>query len=131
MDQIPLGGKSMSDRKVTCLITGQSVLMGKDYFSKKAEEYGGDENLRKFYISKKAKSLIRRGYSVNEIRKILNITDALLDQESEEVRGVVQYHSTEKQTISSKRLESAQNFMMQSSDEDVAIFINNIKSLNL
>jgi hypothetical protein len=131
MDQIPLGGKSMSDRKVTCLITGQSVLMGKDYFSKKAEEYGGDENLRKFYISKKAKSLIRRGYSVNEIRKILNITDTLLDQESDEVRGVIQYHSTEKQTISSKRLESAQNFMMQSSDEDVAIFINNIKSLNL
>jgi len=121
----------MSERKVTCLITGQSVLMGKDYFTKKSEEYGCEDNLRKFYISKKAKSLIQRGYSVNEIRKILNITDELLDQDSEEVRGVVQYHSSEKQTISSKRLESAQNFMMQTSDEDVAIFINNIKSLNL
>jgi hypothetical protein len=131
MDQIPLGGKQMSDRKVTCLITGQSVLMGKDYFSKKAEEYGGEDNLRKYYISKKAKSLVRRGYGVNEIRKILNITETLLDEDNEDVRGVVQYHSSEKQTISSKRLESAQNFMMQTSDEDVAIFINNIKSLNL
>ena len=65
----------MSDRKVVCLITGQSVMMGKDYFAKKAEEYGGEENLKKYYISKKAKSLVRRGYSVNEIRKILNITE--------------------------------------------------------
>ena len=62
----------MSDRKVTCLITGQSVMMGKDYFTKKAQEYGGEDNLKKYYISKKAKSLVRRGYGVNEIRKILS-----------------------------------------------------------
>ena len=99
----------MSDRKVTCLITGQSVLMGKDYFAKKSEEYGCEDNLRKFYISKKAKSLIRRGYGVNEIRKILNITDTLLDEDNEDVRGVKQYHSYEKQTKTTKQHESNKN----------------------
>jgi hypothetical protein len=122
----------MSDRKVTCLITGQSVMMGKDYFTKKAEEYGGEDNLRKYYISKKAKSLVRRGYSVTEIRKILNITEpGLPSEDTDSIRDLVSYHSSEKQTISAKRLESAKNFMMQSSDEDVKAFINNIKNFKL
>jgi len=122
----------MSDRKVVCLITGQSVMMGKDYFAKKAEEYGSEENLKKFYISKKAKSLIRRGYSVNEIRKILNITEpGLPSEDTDSIRELVAYHGNEKQTISAKRLESAKNFMMSSSDEDVRLFINNIKNFKI
>lgn len=122
----------MSDRKVTCLITGQSVMMGKDYFAKKAEEYGSEDNLRKYYISKKAKSLVRRGYSVNEIRKILNVTEpGLPGEDTESVKGIITFHSNEKQSISAKRLESAKNFMMTTSDEDVKAFINNIKKLKL
>ena len=122
----------MSDRKVICLITGQTVLMGKDYFAKKAEEYGGEDSLKKHYISKKAKSLVRRGYSVSEIRKILNITEpGLPGEDTESIRDIISYHKSEKQSVSAKRLESAQNFMMQSSDEDVKAFINNIKQLNL
>jgi len=122
----------MSDRKVVCLITGQSVMMGKDYFAKKAEEYGSEENLKKFYISKKAKSLVRRGYSVTEIRKILNITETGLPSEDTiSIRELIAYHDNEKQTISAKRLESAKNFMMSSSDEDVKLFINNIKNFKI
>jgi len=122
----------MSDRKVTCLITGQSVMMGKDYFAKKAAEYGGEDNLRKYYISKKAKSLVRRGYGINEIRRILNITEpGLPGEDTDVIRDLVSYHSTEKQSISAKRLESAKNFMMSSSDEDVKQFINNIKNFKL
>jgi hypothetical protein len=118
----------MSDRKVICLITGQSVMMGKDYFAKKAEEYGGEDNLKKFYISKKAKSLVKRGYSVNEIRKILSVTEpGLPGEDTESIKDIVAYHSNEKQTTAAKRLESKQNFMMQSSDEDIKLFINNIK----
>lgn len=122
----------MSDRKVTCLITGQTVMMGKDYFAKKAEEYGSEDKLRKYYISKKAKSLVRRGYSVNEIRKILNITEpGLPEQDAEDVKNIMDFHNNEKQSISAKRLESAKNFMMTTSDEDVKDFINNIKKLKL
>jgi hypothetical protein len=122
----------MSDRKVVCLITGQSVMMGKDYFAKKSEEYGSEDNLRKYYISKKAKSLVKRGYTVNEIRKILNVTEpGLLEGDADEVKGVILFHNNDKQSISAKRLESAKNFMMTSSDEDVKAFINNINKLKL
>ena len=37
------------DSKVKCVITGQSMTMGKDYFEKKCVEYGGVENLKQFY----------------------------------------------------------------------------------
>jgi hypothetical protein len=123
---------STADRKVMCLITGQTVIMGKDYFTKKAQEYGSEDNLKKYYVSKKARSLIRRGYTVNEIRKILNIVEPNLPNENEQsVKDIVSYHSTDKQTISTKRLQSAQNFIMSTSDEDVKEFINNIRNLNL
>lgn len=123
---------STADRKVMCLITGQTVIMGKDYFTKKAQEYGSEDNLKKYYVSKKARSLIRRGYTVNEIRKILNIVEPNLPNENEQsVKDIISYHSTDKQSISTKRLQSAQNFIMSTSDEDVKEFINNIRNLNL
>lgn len=123
---------STVERKVVCLITGQTVIMGKDYFAKKAQEYGSEDNLKKYYVSKKARSLIRRGYTVNEIRKILNIVEPNLPSENEQsVKDLLTYHSTDKQTISTKRLQSAQNFIMSTSDEDVKEFINNIRNLNL
>jgi hypothetical protein len=129
-----MGGSAMSttDRKVMCLITGQTVIMGKDYFLKKVQEYGSEDNLKKYYISKKARSLIRRGYTVNEMRKILNIVEPNLPGENEQsIKDIISYHSTDKQTISTKRLQSAQNFIMSTSDEDVKEFINNIINLNL
>ncbi len=123
---------STVDRKVTCLITGQTVIMGKDYFAKKAQEYGSEDNLKKYYVSKKARSLIRRSYTVNEIRKILNIVEPDLPSANDQsVKDLVSYHATDKQNISTKRLQSAQNFIMSTSDEDVKEFINNIRNLNL
>lgn len=129
-----MGGARVSttDRKVMCLVTGQTVIMGKDYFTKKAQEYGSEDNLKKYYISKKARSLIRRGYTVNEIRKILSIVEPDLPSETEQsIKDIISFHSTDKQTISTKRLQSAQNFIMSTSDEDVKEFINNIRNLNL
>ena len=106
--------------------------MGKDYFAKKAQEYGSEENLKNYYISKKARSLIRRGYTVNEIRKILNIVEPDLPSENDQcIKDLISYHSVDKQTISTKRLQSSQNFIMSTSDEDVKEFINNIRNLNL
>lgn len=123
---------STVDRKVMCLITGQTVIMGKDYFTKKAQEYGSEDNLKKYYVSKKARSLIRRSYTVNEIRKILNIVEPDLPSANDQsVKDLVSYHATDKQNISTKRLQSAQNFIMSTSDEDVKEFINNIRNLNL
>lgn len=116
------------DREVKCVITGQSMVMGKDYYEKKSAEYGGAEKLKQFYISRKAKQLLLRSYSVTEIRKILDINEAnLLPETSLEVKVVIEFH---RPTDVNRRLDSNLNFSMQTSDEDVALFINNIINEN-
>lgn len=116
-------------RQVTCPLTGQSFTLNKDYFTKKVEEYGSESNLMKYYVSSKAKKLINRGYSVDEIRKILNVTEPNLPEASSlSLREVITFHDGGKSASINRRLESTLNFAMQTSDEDVVKFINNIIS---
>jgi len=65
----------MSERKITCLITGKSYTFGQDYFDKKVKEYVDKDNLKKYFITKKAKNYLNKGYSIQEIRNILNVDD--------------------------------------------------------
>lgn len=116
-----------STKQVRCALTGQTTTLSKDYLFKKIEEYGSEENLLKFFVTKKAKQLITRGYSVDEIRKILNVTEPnLLEPSSMLMREIVTFHDGGKSSNINRRLDSGMNFMMQSSDTDVVEFINNV-----
>jgi hypothetical protein len=116
-----------NSKQIKCPITGQITGLGKDYYQKKVEDYGSEENFSKYYVCNKAKKLITRGYNVDEIRKILNVTEQnLLDSKSLEMREIVTFHDKGKSENLNRRLESSLNFNMQSSDPDVAEFINNI-----
>lgn len=116
------------DRSVCCIISGNKYIFAKDYFQKRVEEYGDAEALKKYYVTRKVKSLISRGYSVVEIRNILalNIPD-LVDAESQEVKDVMEYHVLRRDTIKTNSF----NFATHKSDPDVASFINNIKTFSL
>ena len=65
----------MSDRKVRCIVTGSSYTFGKDYYEKKVKEYQDIETLKKYFITRKAKNYLYKGYSIQEIRNILNVTE--------------------------------------------------------
>ena len=49
------------DRTLICLVSGNKYTFSKDYFDKKIKEYGGVEDLKKYFVTKKVKSLIERG----------------------------------------------------------------------
>ena len=115
-------------RSVTCIISGKSFKFATDYFAKRVEEYIDIESLQKYFVTKKVKSLIIRGYSAQEISNILNIDDNdLVDIDSQEVKDIIVYHSIRNETISKK---NSSNFATHKSDPDVSAFINNIKDLN-
>ena len=63
----------MANRNLICMITGNKYTFAKDYYDKKIEEYKSEESLRKFFITKKAKTYLNKGYSVREIRNMLNV----------------------------------------------------------
>ena len=115
-------------RVVSCKISGKSFTFTNEYFNKRIEEYVDVESLEKYYVTRKVKSLIQRGYNAQEIRNILNITsEGLASVDSQEVIGIMNYHNVRNETISKK---NSSNFATNKSDHDVSVFINNIKDLN-
>ena len=113
-------------RVVNCLITGTSFTCTPAYFNKKIEDYGGIENLKSFFVTKKVKALIERGYSVQEIRNILDVdTSELQDANSQQIKDIMTYYKSKSKSIS-KRLTP--NLSMHKSDLEVVKFINNIRN---
>jgi len=116
------------DRTLICIISGNKYTFTKDYFNKKVEEYGNVEDLKKYFVIKKVKSLIERGYSVQEIRNILNVTDENLpSSDSQDIIDIINYYNVRKDVTK----KAALNFATHKSDPDVAVLINNIRDLKL
>jgi len=117
------------DRSLVCKLTGKKYVFALEYYEKRVEEYGDINNLRKYFVTKKAKSLIERGYSAQEVRNLLAVTaKGLQPDDSQEIKDVIAYHRL-KVDASSKRTSS--NFATHKSDPDVSVFINNIKKQSL
>ena len=115
------------NRSLSCPITGKKYMFAQEYFGKKVEEYGDVETLKKYFITKKAKSLIIRGYNAQEIRNILHVDDnELLPPDDPLIESIMSYH---KMGNESKTKRTSMAIHDNKSDPDVAVFINNIKNL--
>lgn len=116
----------MSSRKIQCMVSGKSYTFSKDYFEKKVVEYGDEDSLRNYFITRKVKTYLNKGYSINDIRNIMGASDdsSLAGQDSEEVRAMIEFHAVRNKG-KSKRV-SNMNFATLKSDPDVAAFINTI-----
>ena len=79
-----------NNRKLTCLVTGRKLFATKEYFSRKVEKAGSVEKVHSTYICKEAKDLLRKGYSVDKIREMLNVQiDNLTDVSDELINEIV------------------------------------------
>ena len=117
----------MSSRKVTCLITGKNYTYGQDYFDKKVVDYIDEDNLKKYFITQKAKNYLNKGYSIQEIRNILNVNeDDLPGADSEAIAELIEFHKIQA-SHTAKKISNTLNFATHKSDPDVAKFINTIR----
>jgi len=113
----------MKTKKITCIIIGKSTLITKDYYDRKVEKCGGDENLfKKTYICKEAKDLLMQGLSVDQIRSKYNITGLPpVDM------GYIDSLMTNKYGIKKETTFSTiTSFTVFETDPDVKNFINNL-----
>lgn len=114
-------------KKIQCVVTGKSFGFTEEYYNKRVEEYLDESNLHKYFIVRKAKNYLERGYSVQEVRNILNVTDDTLpDPDSQLIKDLIQFHKI-KNNETSKRVANTLNFATHRSDNDVAEFIKNLK----
>ena len=130
MDCFPVGidyNNSMASRKITCSITGKSYTYGQDYYHKRTKDYIDEQNLKKYFITQKAKNYLNKGYSIQEIRNILNVDeDELPDADSQQVAELIEFHKIQASQTAKKILNTL-NFATHKSDPEVVYFINNIR----
>lgn len=117
----------MAARSLQCKITGNKYTFSKVYFSKKVEEFESEENLKRFFITKKAKTYLNKGYSVQEIRNILHVEGTgLPESDSQDIKDLIDFHKI-RNAGNRKKVSSTYNFATHKSDPLVSEFINNIK----
>ena len=117
----------MASRKITCSITGKSYTYGQDYYDKKTKDYIDEDNLKKYFITQKAKNYLNKGYSVQEIRNILNVEDTELPScDSEVIVELIEFHKIQA-SQTAKKISNTLNFATHKSDPEVTHFINNIR----
>lgn len=81
-------------KKLTCVVTGRSLVLSKDYYQSKLDKVGGDEQLlHGSYICKEAKDLLKRGYDVEKTRGLLGIDSSELPSVDNEIVEQIQNDS--------------------------------------
>lgn len=116
--------------KLVCNITGQTLVASKDYYAKKLEHANNDiAALDRTYICRKAKSLIKRGYSVEDIRKMLNINPKTVNDISpEHLTEILEADkSLDVQRILSN-FDTVSSLVANNTDPEVKRFIDMLKS---
>ena len=80
-----------------------------------------------YNISKKAKNYLNKGYSVQEIRNILNVNEEdLPTSDSQEIVELIEFHKIQA-SHTAKKISNTLNFATHKSDSEVAEFINTIR----
>ena len=118
--------------KVKCFITGEESVFSGDYLKSLEERYGSRENILKYYITFRAKSLLFKGYSIEEIRKILvSKKTEFEDPGSEHGLEVQKYWMDRKNSGKKVKFNESENVSFTKTDEDVKVFIDKWKSEKL
>jgi hypothetical protein len=81
-------------QKLQCVVTGKDSIFSGDYLLKKIKEHGSLEKLEKNYICKDVKSLIKRGYNIEQIRNALNVSENVDYPSDDVIKTIEEMHKT-------------------------------------
>jgi len=112
---------NMSKSKILkCIVTGVETMYAGDFLNKKIEEYGSEQLLEKYYVSKEVKSLLKKRYKIKDIFKILNTPTISLSDD------IITYLENMYRDIKVANIGETMNiseFTNNNSDKDVETFI--------
>ena len=118
----------VKSKTVTCVVTGKTTTYAGDFLKKKIEEYGDEKTFESLYVSKEVKALLKKGYKIKDIRKILGVPndedevpkDIAKRLENEFQKSQFSISDTESSTLS-----AVSTLTYDKSDPEVETFINN------
>ena len=112
-------------KKITCVVTGKPTVYSGDFLQKKISEYGSEDELLKYYICREVKSFLKKGYGIDDIRKVMNVDDDTPYPEQDIINKIEELHR--KQSIIKQMPtynDALTGFTYNKSDVDVENFIN-------
>lgn len=113
--------------KITCNLSGYSQGIQRDYYKKKIDQYGSEENLLKFYVQNKIIGMINKGYKLLDISKLLGFE---LDESKEEYYNeLTDFHTkNNKLELLPTPQQDKNSNTFSKTDDDVLEFINGWKN---
>ena len=82
--------KDKKTTKLTCIITGRTLFASKDYYQKKIDKAGSEDDLHKTYICKQAKQLLKKGHDIEYVRESLDADkDFICNITESEIKEIV------------------------------------------
>ncbi len=119
--------KDRKTRKLACIVTGRTLLATKEYYDRKVQKAGGEENLHNSYICKQAKNLLIKGYTVDKIRDMLNVDiSGLKDVSQETITKIINSRRSPFRKVNI--FNTSTNLLNFKTDPDVKKLIDNLKN---
>lgn len=114
--------------KLTCIITGRKLIATKEYYERKVEKAGGEDQLHNTYICREAKNLLKQGSSVEKIREVLDVDLSIVGDVPQQVIDQVIEDATVRRARRINNIVNVSSMMNTTSDPEVKQYINNLKN---
>lgn len=66
--------------RLRCIITGRQLIATQDYYKRKVDKAGGEQQLHDTYVCREAKNLLKQGVGVERIREILEADMSMVSE---------------------------------------------------
>lgn len=119
----------MTDRKpkkLECIITGRKLIATKEYYNRKVDKAGSEDELHRTYICREAKNLLKNGTSVNKTRELLGSTDSVPEEIDQDIINNVIVDSNRTSLRRVNNIMSVSNMINNKTDPEVKKYILNI-----
>lgn len=120
--------KKNSCIKVACNLTGSSMGIYEDYYKKKLEQYGGEENFKKFYIQNKIIRMIRKGRSIEDLANLFGFE--LDESKKDYYEELIEFHTKKNSSILKQPVKKESKTTFVETDPLVKSLINRWKDGN-
>lgn len=108
--------------KLICIVTGKTLIPTKEYYQKKLEKAGSEQELNRTYICKEAKDMLKKGFTVDQIRKQLNVHAQLSEPAADVIKDIVSNeYGLNRNTV----FTGLTSFTHEETDPEVLDFLNN------
>jgi hypothetical protein len=113
--------------KLTCIVTGRTLLATDDYYKRKVEKAGSEEDLHRTYICREAKNMIKQGTSINRVREVLEVDEQYHNDVPQDVIDQVLATNTKTNFRRINNIMTVNSMLNTTTDPEVREYIDRLK----